>query len=148
MAEPLRIYVASSWRNPRQPKVVQRLAEFGNVYDFRNPAPGDTGFAWSDIDPDWRNWSPAKFRDALAHPIARRGFTLDMHALEAADVCVLVLPCGRSAHLELGFAVGAGRRTAVLLADGEPELMYRMVEFCALSVDELCGWLRTIEVTP
>lgn len=44
-----RIYVASSWRNSRQPEVVRALREVGHhVYDFRNPSKGDTGFAWSD----------------------------------------------------------------------------------------------------
>lgn len=32
------IYVASSWRNPYYPEVVNRLkAEGHDVYDFRNP---------------------------------------------------------------------------------------------------------------
>lgn len=44
---PRRIYVASSWRNPIQPEVVRHLREAGHeVYDFRNPAPGQEGFSW------------------------------------------------------------------------------------------------------
>lgn len=47
----MRIYVASSWRNKIQPSVVVALREAGHeVYDFRNPREGDTGFHWSDID--------------------------------------------------------------------------------------------------
>jgi len=46
-----KIYVASSWRNPIQPRIVRVLREAGHtVYDFRNPAPGYKGFAWSDLD--------------------------------------------------------------------------------------------------
>lgn len=30
----------------------------------------------------------------------------------------MVLPCGKSAHLELGWAVGAGKRTIILLEEG------------------------------
>ena len=41
----------------------------------------------------------------------------DMAALRSADATVLVLPCGRSAHLELGWAAGSGQRTVVLLDD-------------------------------
>jgi len=49
------IYVASSWRNTHQPSVVAALREAGHdVYDFRNPRPGDHGFHWSMIDPDWK----------------------------------------------------------------------------------------------
>ena len=40
-----RIYVASSWRNQYYPAVVTRLREAGHeVYDFRNPPHGGTGF--------------------------------------------------------------------------------------------------------
>jgi hypothetical protein len=139
-----RVYVASSWRNEHQPIVVEALREQGcNVYDFRNPAPGDDGFRWSEIDSNWQAWDFDRYDRALQHGVAQRGFGLDMSALEACDVCLLVLPCGRSAHLELGFAVGARKRTAVLFPGPwmgkafpllEPELMYKM---CDLRTDDL-----------
>lgn len=136
------IYVASSWRNGLQPVVVAALRDQGHeVYDFRNPAPGDHGFSWRTIDPDWQHASPARFREILAHPIANRGFALDMDALRACDACVLVLPCGRSAHLELGWAVGDGKRTAILAEElPEPELMYKMVDLIAVSLHEVLAW--------
>lgn len=127
----MRIYVASSWRNERQPAVVQALRDVGHeVYDFRNPEPGDHGFSWTQcaLTPEHLK-DPKLFRDkVLAHPIARSGFNKDMNALAAANTTVLVLPCGRSAHLELGWAAGRGQRTVVLLDDpmSEPELMYLM----------------------
>lgn len=143
----MRIYVASSWRNARQPAIVELLRSLGNeVYDFRNPAPGNDGFRWSEIDPAWQAWDAESFRAALEHPVARAGFALDMNALRDCHACVLVLPCGRSAHLELGWACGYGKRTAVLLeGKNEPELMYRMVD--ALCADEghlasiICRWM-------
>lgn len=46
-----------------------------------------------------------------------------------ADTFVLVLPCGRSAHLEMGWAVGAGKATIMLLGPyTEPELMAKMCD--------------------
>ena len=45
----------------------------------------------------------------------------------AADGCVIVLPCGKSAHLEVGWMAGAGKQTIVYVPKGEqtePELMY------------------------
>lgn len=136
------IYVASSWRNPKQLAVVSRLKEAGHtVYDFRNPAPGNTGFSWSSIDPEWQGWTPEEFRAALRHPIAREGMSLDECALRASGVTILVMPCGRSAHLELGVAIGLGQRTAILLADGEPELMYGMVDLLTPSFEEILKWL-------
>jgi hypothetical protein len=62
----------------------------------------------------------------IEHPRAIEGYDADFAAMEKADTFVMVLPCGKSAHLELGWAIGAGKRTAILLEDPvEPELMYR-----------------------
>src|SRR3990167_1126456 len=124
------VYVASSWRNRYQPEVVQQLRGLDlEVYDFRNPRPGDDGFRWSEIDPDWQNWTPEQYVAALSHPIAEAGFKSDMDALRCADATLLVLPSGRSAHLELGYAVGAGQRTAIYIPERqEPDLMAEMVD--------------------
>ena len=41
----MKIYMASSWRNADQPRVLRMIRELGHdVYDFRNPAPGNEGF--------------------------------------------------------------------------------------------------------
>jgi hypothetical protein len=142
----MKIYVASSWRNEQQPAVVKALRAAGHeVYDFREPTPGDQdkGFAWSDIDPDWQEWSPELFRRSLAHPLAVNGFECDLEAMEWADAFVLVMPCGRSAHLELGWAIGRGKRAVILLSGAEPELMYRLAwpDICC-SFDEVIEALR------
>lgn len=142
MSELRRIYVASSWRCADQPSVVEALREAGHeVYDFRNP-PAGTGFAWSEIDANWLEWGVDTYRDLLNHQRAVEGFASDFDAMRWADTFVLVLPCGRSAHLELGWAVGQGKRTAILLSQDkfEPELMYRMVDKLATSLDELLAW--------
>lgn len=135
----MKIYVASSWRNQFQPTIVKALREAGyEVYDFRDPAPGNTGFQWSEIDPDWVSWTTVGFRKALEHPIAEAGFESDMTALEECDLCVIVLPCGRSAHLELGFAAGAGKPTIIYSPDAhEPELMYKMCDSICATMQEL-----------
>jgi hypothetical protein len=141
----MRIYVASSWRNQHQPDVVQCLRERGHlVYDFRNPRPGDNGFHWSEIDPNWKTWSPEQYRAALEHPIAASGFSSDMKALDTSAATVLVLPCGRSAHLELGWAVGKGQKTAILMRpEGfEPELMYSMVGMVSSDLNEIAAFLE------
>lgn len=142
-----RIYVASSWRNRDQPLIVEELRRRGHqVYDFRNPFHGNNGFAWSEIDPEWLAWHPRPFREALDHPIAVAGYNTDLDAMEWADTFVLALPCGRSAHIEAGWAIGAGKQTAILLHEEkfEPELMYRMADLIACSLDEVGDWLKTL----
>lgn len=128
MSEQRKIYLASSWRNPRQPEIVRLLRNAGHeVYDFRNPAPDNDGFHWSSIDREWLLWSPETYRDRIStHPIAASGFKCDKDALDWADTCVLLLPCGRSAHLEAGYASGQGKRCVIYLHEDkfEPELMY------------------------
>jgi nucleoside 2-deoxyribosyltransferase len=134
----MNIYVASSWRNLLQPAIVRMLRQSGHeVYDFRNPAPGEKGFAWAEIDPDWESWTPDEYRAALKHPIARAGYAHDIGALKRCDCCVLVLPSGRSASWEFGYAMGQGKRGVVVQFDDfEPELMYADAEF-ATSTDEV-----------
>lgn len=139
---PRRIYVASSWRNIRQPTVVQALRTRGHeVYDFRNPRPGETGFNWRDIDPDWESWSVNAYKRALSHPIAEEGFASDYNAMLWADTFVLVLPCGRSAHLELGWACGQEKDTLILLDQMEPELMIKMVNHICTDIPEVISIL-------
>ena len=129
--EPMsRIYIASSWRNPYYPEVVSRLREAGHqVYDFRNPPHGGSGFRWTDIDENAPHWSFGQYADGLRHPLAERQFKADMDALDWADTCVLVLPCGRSAHTEAGWMAGAGKRVLVYIPEMvEPELMYKLFD--------------------
>lgn len=138
-----RIYVASSWRNEIQPSVVAALRQDGHeVYDFRAPALNVQGFAWSDIDPSFKSWSASQYRDALNHPLAVNGYAHDIGAMQWADTCVLVLPCGRSAHLELGWMAGSGKRTIILTRDGEePELMAKMATKICTGLDEVRAFL-------
>jgi hypothetical protein len=134
----VKIYVASSWRNLIQPGIVHALRRCGHeVYDFRNPAPGNRGFRWGEIDPNWENWTPDQYRAALQHPVAKRGYAYDIDALRSCDCCVLVLPSGRSASWEFGYAMGQGKRGVVVQLDRvEPELMYREATIVT-SMDEL-----------
>ena len=135
----MKIYVASSWRNPYHLKVVELLRNIGHeVYDFRNPSKKNNGFAWSDIDKDWINWSPDTYVKALSHPIAVAGFKSDFDAMKWADCCVMVLPCGRSANTEAGWMKGVGKAVYVFQPiQQEPELMYKIHDGIITSFEEL-----------
>ena len=139
-----KIYVASSWRNTYYPEVVARLREAGHeVYDFRNPPHGGKGFRWTDIDENAPNWTFGQYAEGLHHPLAERQFAADMEALEWADTCVLVLPCGRSAHTEAGGLAGSGRRVIAYIPEMvEPELMYKLFDRVVGSLDDLIECLR------
>lgn len=132
-----RVYVASSWRNPYQPEVVACLRAAGHeVYDFRDPEENPGGFHWADVDPDWQEWTVRDYIDHLDHPVAEKGFGADLRAMEWADACVLVLPCGRSAHTEAGWFAGRGLKTIVYIPEKqEPELMYKLFDAVVDTVD-------------
>ncbi|MDR3266643.1 MAG: hypothetical protein LBT24_03635 [Tannerella sp.] len=124
-----KIYVASSWRNKYQTDTVRNLREWGHeVYDFKYPH-GKEGFQWSSIDEYWERWGIEQFRQGLNHPIAEAGFKSDFDAMQWADICVLLLPCGRSAHSEAGWMKGAGKKVIVYqIWEQEPELMYKLFD--------------------
>src|SRR3954469_4943306 len=127
----MKIYLASSWRNPHQPRLVERLRGAGHeVYDFRNP-PNNSGFGWEqtgDLDkgPDGKPIVDARaFARTLRHPIAIAGYESDRGAIEWADACVFLAPAGRSASWELGYATALRKLTVVVLHETmEPELMF------------------------
>lgn len=139
----MKIYVASSWRNNIQPDVVEALRKAGHeVYDFKNP-PGRTGFSWAQISTGWMHWTAAEFIEALKHPISEAGYKSDFDAMDEADLCVLVLPSGRSAHTEAGWFAGSGKLVCVLTGDmQEPELMYKIFNCIATSIQGVVDYVN------
>ena len=140
-----KIYVASSWRNQHQNSVVRVCRALGHdCYDFKNPAPGNEGFSWSQIDLMYFKWTPKDYIEkAIDHPISNDGFKLDMDALKWCDTCILLLPCGRSAHLEAGYCIGHGKETAVFISNEkfEPDLMYKMANLVTDNIHKIYEWL-------
>lgn len=147
-----RVYLASSWRNPLQPGLVRLLREAGHqVYDFRNP-PGGKGFSWDQVclEAYAEAMTPEEYFKGIAHPRSREGFKADFDAMRWADTFVLALPCGRSAHLEAGWAIGNGVQTAILLQPDDdgmvvPELMYLLAHKITADRGELLRWLVEVQ---
>jgi len=139
-----KIYVASSWRNKYQQNIVLTLRRNSHeVYDFKNPALGNNGFSWSQIDQDWQKWETDEYIKALNHPIAIKGYDLDFCAMKWACTCILLLPCGRSAHTEAGWMKGAGKNVYVFIPEKcEPELMYKIYDGIYENINDL---LKIIE---
>ena len=143
------IYVASSWRNPHLDNVNNALRGAGHdTYDFRSPE-GASGFHWSQVpafdhlEGDSSTWGPipsSLYREALDSDEARQGFAYDLAAMIECSTCVMVLPCGKSAHLELGwFSAAQGKRTCILLEPDvdPPELMYLLADEMVVNITEL-----------
>lgn len=148
----MRVYVASSWRNDFQPNVIKVLRANGyEVYDFKGPGDGwgnggqgPGGFRWFEVDPRWESWPEdiPRYIDGLNHPRAIEGYRRDMDALERSDACVMVMPCGPSASMEMGWACGAGKHVAVFIPGlREPDLMVKMADLVTDSIDTVIAFL-------
>jgi nucleoside 2-deoxyribosyltransferase len=149
----MNIYVASSWRNRYQQEIVSLLRDAGHEPNWMAWSPKE--YREAEIvsllrdaghEPKWMAWSPKEYREALRHPTAQDGFRLDMENLRRCDCCILVLPSGRSAHLEAGWAAGAGKPVLVFDPERvEPEPMYGMCSGgLILGIDELFAELKAI----
>ena len=87
-----------------------------------------------------------QYRQALSTREAERGYRRDWEAMQRADAFVLVSPSGRSSHLEMGWAIGAGKPACLFLTEPqEAELMYKMADFVAIGWEEVTAWLEGIE---
>ena len=136
----MKIYIASSWSNPYLNDIVSILSDRNHqVHDFRAtgatrpappPFPGAAGSAGNRLGgPDGSLDSVMSF---LHLPSTQTSYQLQCAALVEAEVLLCVLPCGRSAHVELGMALGLSI-PVVLVHDGiEPDLMH-------LGVDAVVG---------
>ena len=118
----MKLYVASSLRNRHYRSVISKIRNQGHeAYDFGDPPAGSEEFG---ILPPVR---PDQHYESLRGHIGQATFKRDAAALRVCDACVLVLPCGKSGHIEAGFAAGMAKPLAIYLephAEQEPEVMY------------------------
>lgn len=111
------IYVIGSLRQSRPREIAALLRQDGHEVfdDWQAPGP--------QADDHWRDYEQERgrtFKEALAGAAAQNVFQFDKGNLDRADAAVLVMPAGKSAHLELGYVLGSGKPGYILL-DGEPE---------------------------
>lgn len=135
------IYIIGSMRNPQIPVVAGALRAIGwDAYD-------DWHSSGPESDDHWMAYEAARgrtYREALAGVHAQNVFDLDKRHLDRCDACVLVMPAGKSGHLELGYMRGRNKPGYILLA-GEPERYDIMSLFATkifTSLDEMVEALR------
>jgi hypothetical protein len=86
-----------------------------------------------------------QWTDFMRSAKTQRAFKADMAGLMWADTVIVFLPCGRSAHLEAGYAKGSGKELYFYgeLPLGQYEAMYGMADGLFLS-DELPQLLKIL----
>lgn len=117
----MKIYLATSWRNTDFERARELLrAEGWEVYDFR-----DSGVNTHASESFEKALSYTEYMSAMAQPELKAQGERDYAALDWCDVVVMLLPCGKSAHIELGYALGAGKPAFVVWSPGPVDLMYQ-----------------------
>ncbi len=136
----MKVYLASSWKNAAQViQIKEMLVSQGHEVDaFCDKSAGRFVFSF-DLLPDVEKMNA---ETVLKEEIVKRAFEEDRKWLDWADICVLVLPAGNSAHLEAGYAKGSGKKLVIYREDfpeGEFDVMYG---FADMVTDD---WRRVIE---
>ena len=130
-------------RNPEIPKLAEYLrGQTGSEVfdDWYSPGP--------ETDDYWQTYEKARartFAQALDTPHAWNVFRFDKLNLDKARDVVLAMPAGKSAHIELGYSVGMGKRSFIFM-DGEPErfdVMYRFATKVCTSREALVSALSS-----
>ena len=124
------VYLIGSLRNPD-------IAELGNhIRSLGLECLDNWWSAGPGADDAWQEYSNLRgrtFQEALASREARHTFNFDAAYLELATAVVMAYPAGKSAHLELGYAVGLGKR-AYILQEHPPERYDVMLQFASAPV--------------
>jgi hypothetical protein len=147
--KPLAIYVATSWKNPyiialkAGLESAARMPEQPDftVYDFRA-----TGFRWKELGVSDQT-DLDLFKTGLESETAISQYHADLEAIDMADTLIMILPCGKSAHIELGMAIAKKKNTAIWFTEYivEPDLMYLEVDFLTDNFMDLIGWCGVVD---
>lgn len=145
----MKIYIASSWKNQaRCLEVAKLLRARGHEVDcFCDGSTGRYSFHWSEMvarEEDLASFDQFRF---MRDPRSDRAFDEDFKFIQWAEACVLLLPSGKSAHLEGGYIKGSGRLLYILgdFPPGEFELMYKWADGVFRYDDDLADFLEALE---
>src|SRR3990172_601026 len=112
------IYLIGSLRNPEVPKLAAALRAAGHeVFDDWYAAGPEADDYWQRYEQDERGHS---YIEALAGYAASHVFEYDRKHLDRCNTGVLLMPAGKSSHLELGYMIGQGKPGFIVLPS-EPE---------------------------
>lgn len=110
------VYVIGSLRNDSIPQIgnALRTAGFDAFDDWHGAGPH--------ADDEWKRYERARgrnFREAIKGFAAQQIFNFDRQHLNRAHAVLLVMPAGKSGHLEFGYAIGQGKPGVILFPPGE-----------------------------
>lgn len=143
----MKLYLIGSLRNKAVPllaKTIRTSTSF-EVFD-------DWMAAGPEADDWWKTYEIDRghsYAEALSGFAARHVFEFDRHHLDTSDAAVLLLPAGRSGHLELGYMAGRNKPTYILLDgsytdEGRFDVMYNFATRVFQKEEDLIAELQEI----
>ena len=138
------LYLIGSLRNPRIPELAKRLRqELSGVEVF-----DDWFAAGPEADDFWKEYEQNRgrtYEEALEGYAARNVFAFDKRNLDRATHALLVLPAGKSGHMEIMYATyGVRAKTAILLdpEDVRWDVMYQFVPTILRTDESVVDWIE------
>jgi hypothetical protein len=107
--------------------------------------------AGPEADDFWKSYEKERdhgYVQALQGYAAEHVFAFDKYHLDTSRAGILVLPAGRSGHLELGYLAGLGRYCAILLTPGYEDerfdVMYKFATRITYDLNDITNDLRKL----
>jgi len=123
-----RIYLAGSWKNQKEILLIRDILNSqGHAVDcFASEDNGRISFNWSKLDDIQDKLPKMDAKDMLEVHKVKEAFKEDKKWLDWCDLCILILPSGKSAHLEAGYAKGKDKIVVIFgdLQKGDFDVMY------------------------
>lgn len=135
------IYLIGSLKNREVIDTAKSLRKLGfEVFDdWIAPGP--------EADDFWREYEKRRgssYKEALNHWAGKHVFEFDKTHIDRSDIGILIMPAGKSAHLELGYMIGRGKKCFILF-DKEPERWDVMYQFADDVFFDLKDLMRELE---
>ena len=129
------LYIIGSLRNREEVIRISneiRVLGYEAFDDWLSPGP--------EADDKWKEYEESRgrtYREALGGWAAVHVFEFDLYHLNRCDGAVLILPAGKSCHLEAGY-IAATKPLFILMDDPSRwDVMYQFATGIAFSLDEL-----------
>jgi nucleoside 2-deoxyribosyltransferase len=145
----VKVYLIGSLRNKEVPYIADKIRALGNEIGIEIDVFDDWFAAGEKADDEWRDYEKEgrrrTFKAALKGLAAEHVFNFDLKHLNECDMAVLLLPAGKSGHIEFGYIRGQGKVGYIILDNPERwDVMYRFATEVFNSIDELLAELRNL----
>ena len=135
------IYIIGSLRNEKIPHIAKELRKIGHLVfdDWFSPGP--------EADEFWRKYEKVRgssYKEALRNAAATHVFEFDKFHIDESQIGVLIMPAGKSGHLELGYMIGQGKPCFVFFEE-DPERWDVMHQFAFENGGSICVTLDELK---